>query len=729
MNPHRNRCAIALVAGGLATMAAAFSGGCGSDGMEAPPPNGSAAATGGTTGEGGRAGQGGFGAGGVGGEVGAGGRGGSEPGHCSQCHGNTDNAAPPQDVLGRVDTGLPGVGAHQAHLAASSWHGPVACEQCHIVPTQPTWDPAVPTHMNGIYDIQWGPLAQQGSYDPVALNCSDSYCHGGTLGPDKAGSSSNRTPVWTRLDGSQDACGGACHTLPPGGNHTDSDRCELCHGEVIANFDSINPQASIWSNAHHHINGVVDVSALSCTSCHGDAALNDPAPPLGTQGETLASQPAVGAHQDHLQIATGWHRDVMCSDCHVQPGGNMLHTNLVTDFDWTGIASNDGAAPGYASTTTSCSGVYCHGATLLAAKAGGTLSREPDWTVTDGSYDACGVTCHTNPPGETHPSSDTCETCHAAVVGTYDAANPGASIWNDPTLHINGVVDVSAHHVLPNWVSPIGNANHHGSNYFLTNQQMDEHGERCSDCHGADYNGGSSGVSCNNTACHGGNDWRSCDFCHGTQPGQSNPPQGVGGELISNTLAVGRHVPHLTASASHMAFLCTDCHVVPSGGDVSHAVGYVPTADLSVPGHHGDVSFSGPAFGMQWNVAAASGNPTNRRGTCVQACHSDGNGGPPNVTPWWAGGTWANSCTNCHDNPPNNGEHSKHVNNENIACIVCHQAASSPSHLNGQPDVRSTISGPNGGGVSTSTNGACGNNMITCSGNCHGENHNPECWP
>jgi hypothetical protein len=201
----------------------------------------------------------------------------------------------------------------------------------------------------------------------------------------------------------------------------------------------------------------------------------------------------------------------------------------------------------------------------------------------------------------------------------------------------------------------------------------------------------------------------------------------VGGETTTNTLSVGRHMAHVTGSSSHVPFTCSICHLQPALGDVSHTLQYVPSATLQTPGHHGDVSFSGGGVGTNWNVNATVGNPVTSRGTCLLGCHSNGNGGNPVVTPYWAGGTWDGTpCNNCHQNPPNNGEHDKHVNGEGLACTVCHDPASSSSHMNGQPDVKTTIPGPNGGSVVWDP-ALCGGNG-GCTGNCHGMNHSNECW-
>lgn len=178
---------------------------------------------------------------------------------CRGCHGNEDNAAPPVDTLGRSDTSLVTVGAHQSHLVSAPWRRAVVCNDCHIVPTSID-DPG---HIDGSpAEVTFGALAQVGGanpvFDRVATTCSGTYCHGTTLlGPDPGGSV-DRTPLWTVVDGTYSECGTTCHTLPPGGGHPQNQQCQQCHGSVISAFDSVSPASSTWTNPSLHVNGVVN---------------------------------------------------------------------------------------------------------------------------------------------------------------------------------------------------------------------------------------------------------------------------------------------------------------------------------------------------------------------------------------------------------------------------------------------------------------------------------------
>jgi predicted CxxxxCH...CXXCH cytochrome family protein len=593
------------------------------------------------------------------------------PVECMLCHGSVNPAPPkPFPVGGGNATTNRLVGAHQSHLGPSTWHHEVACSECHIVPTSAAQDPLFPTHMNGVNDVVWGPLAKSGAYSPTTESCSGTYCHGATLKTDAPGLGSNRTPKWTTVDGSQKACGTSCHTLPPGGGHPTSTACPTCHTAVIASFVPGNPPAVVWKDASLHINGQVELAggALTCTTCHGTVATNNPAPPRGTKGELTTADQAVGAHAQHLTAST-WHRDGQCGDCHTLPASTG-HSNGVTDFTWGAVSTASGALPSYTPANATCSDVYCHGSKLLGARAGGVVSRSPVWNVVNGSYNACGTTCHTNPPGGTHPQQTGCPTCHGAVIATYDPVTL-ATTWTDRTLHINGNVEAAM----------------------------------------------------------------TCTSCHGNGAAQINPPNGVGGEATTDTLAVGRHTAHLTASASHLAVACDTCHVVPAAGDVAHTAGYVASASLATSGHHGDVTFANQAVGMAFNVNATQGAPVTARGTCLGACHSNGRGGAPLVTPYWAGGAWPGGCGGCHAGTMATlpGRHPTH--NGEATCADCHTPANAATHMNGTRDVNAAIVGDvagGGGGVVTLAPGAPGNNcaagQVQCNGTCHGKGHAPRCW-
>jgi predicted CxxxxCH...CXXCH cytochrome family protein len=338
-----------------------------------------------------------------------------EIGGCNACHGNERNPAPPVALDGATATTDPGVGAHQAHLAGGRVAGPVECSACHLVPA--TTD--APGHIDGgPAELTWSARASAGGltprYDFAAHTCSATYCHGGTLS-----GGTHQTPDWTVVDGSQVTCA-SCHGFPPPLPHPDNPACDTCHPGTLSGPDTIDLAGG------QHIDGTVQL-ARGCTVCHGGAG--GPAPPVSLSGATETTALGVGAHQAHLQGGT-LRAAIACGECHPAVTSVAGHIDgIPAELVWGALATGDGAAPSFDRTTATCSSTYCHGGTL-----GGGSNTTPQWTLVDGSQDACG-TCHGAPPPPPHPAEERCETCHPGTM----AADGGIDVAGG--LHINGRVD------------------------------------------------------------------------------------------------------------------------------------------------------------------------------------------------------------------------------------------------------------------------------------------------
>jgi predicted CxxxxCH...CXXCH cytochrome family protein len=194
-------------------------------------------------------------------------------GGCTGCHGDATSAAPPRDLSGSTDESRITVGAHRAHLGASVLRGPLACEECHLVPRHGQdpghRDTAPPAEVFPMVDGV-GPLARaegaQPSFNREQGTCGSVYCHGGgaRLARD-ATPGLVRVPSWTGPPTSQAYCG-ACHGLPPqDGLHSLPQAlgaCAQCHGS------SMSPDGGIrfsldgaGRRASTHLDGVVQVGA------------------------------------------------------------------------------------------------------------------------------------------------------------------------------------------------------------------------------------------------------------------------------------------------------------------------------------------------------------------------------------------------------------------------------------------------------------------------------------
>jgi predicted CxxxxCH...CXXCH cytochrome family protein len=273
---------------------------------------------------------------------------------CYRCHGNSLSPAPPRGIGGSSATTDNGVGAHRSHLAvtkASTWHAPVLCASCHLVPEEDNSPGHIDDDDNRA-EITFSALASTGDLTPTRNEdgtCSNVYCHGATLG-----GGTLKEPNWTLVDGSQRECG-TCHGAPPPAPHPVGDNCGGCHPTVSA------ADNRVFLDPSRHINGIVEVSDGSggaCDSCHGSDG--ESAPPRDIAGNTDRASIGVGAHREHLALSA-WRREINCSNCHVVPTefgdpGHVDGDNVAeVPFD----ALNPTATVDLAAGT--CSNLYCHG--------------------------------------------------------------------------------------------------------------------------------------------------------------------------------------------------------------------------------------------------------------------------------------------------------------------------------------------------------------------------------
>ncbi len=186
---------------------------------------------------------------------------------CTKCHGTQGGGssesdwAPPRDTNGDTSADDVQVGAHQAHLTVpSNYTDPIACNECHTVPSQP----ADPGHYDTLLpaEVKFGSLAKNNGANPSYSSgtCANSYCHDGTYF--KNGWSSGTDPSWNNtgyLSGGSDDCA-KCHGNPPGGGHPGmggggGSNCSKCHSHVASDNQS-------FDNPSLHMNGTVEGSNM-----------------------------------------------------------------------------------------------------------------------------------------------------------------------------------------------------------------------------------------------------------------------------------------------------------------------------------------------------------------------------------------------------------------------------------------------------------------------------------
>jgi predicted CxxxxCH...CXXCH cytochrome family protein len=120
------------------------------------------------------------------------------------------------------------------------------------------------------------------------------------------------------------------------------------------------------------------------------------------------------------------------------------------------------------------------------------------------------------------------------------------------------------------WVNP-ASPNFHGNTIRANNWDMRE----CQSCHGPTYSGGRVNSSCRD--CHtGGGGPENCATCHGgTNPA---PPRDLSKNTSSTARGVGAHQIHLLGSPLSGPVRCTECHTVPGAMyDPGHVDSPAPT--------------------------------------------------------------------------------------------------------------------------------------------------------
>ncbi|HET8538899.1 MAG TPA: CxxxxCH/CxxCH domain-containing protein [Anaeromyxobacter sp.] len=623
---------------------------------------------------------------------------------CQTCHGDqgrtallgTDpnaKAAPPLGTRGETEATTRAVGAHLAHVNGSALGSPVACAECHVVPT-------AMDHAMGTVLMAFGPRATAGGaaalWNPETLGCAN-YCHGGTL----AAGGTNHAPSWT--GGPGEAACGTCHGAPPPAPHAASASCAVCHAGYTQT--SVNPATHVdgivdaWSHPTGYADGslhgrdanrqglaacagchgsdlaggATGVSCnachagagfaawdTTCTFCHGDRTSGATSPPLAVDGASARASVRVGAHAAH--VGADLSSPIACGACHPARAASVvtdaahLDGDGVAEVTFGALARTGGAAPTYAragETSATCASTYCHGAFAGGARA------SPEWTST--APLGC-TSCHGAPPAAPHPANASCGSCHTGYTATSVR----------PETHVDGILQVTSNH-------PAGYAaaTVHGT-------QVNTGGfAGCTTCHGADLAGGS-GPSC--STCHAAvaADWTtSCTFCHGSRTtGRANPPQDIRNGVATTNVSVGTHESHATSTIAVVA--CGVCHPARAGSVVADAA--------HVDGNgRAEIAFSGVA--RTGNVTPTYTRTSSTSASCANTyCHGNFSGGRRATVSFTS--TTEVTCTSCHSSPPSTGKHSTHASR--AKCFNCHNAVVNSSnaivdrtlHQNGAKNVK-----------------------------------------
>ena len=431
-----------------------------------------------------------------------------------------------------------------------------------------------------------------------------------------------------------------------------------------------------WADGH--TTWAVSSSAL-CTDCHGDSLdggiANTSCLQSACHHDTItswATTPEITHGDSAKKRRSGSFGFVSCQICHGE--------------DFTG--STAGATP-----PPSCLQSACHGTPATTNPPHPTAWRTGD-TFT-----------HTS---TSEINASVCEDCHRDGLNSPIAPpSPPASsataagCFNSTLCHD---VQAGAPHATNPYSSHPADA-------------VSEFTVYCSDCHSIDPpTPNILAPAC--TTCHAGGSPlvnTSCTSCHAAPPDSASPV----GATAPNV--EGAHTEH--NALANITDRCNTCH---DGGGTG-------TGLLHYYNNTVDMAASDATYDATAGAAVLSTT------TCVNvSCH-----GGITTPDWQTGAIIVNSdagCLQCHqdgtaagvagdpeDNSFYSGEHDRHVNGQSIVCSECHDMSGDANHFSTLNTP--AMEGPASGTFSNSTGSIIYNATAgTCSGTCHGQNHNPESW-
>ena len=220
----------------------------------------------------------------------------------------------------------------------------------------------------------------------------------------------------------------------------------------------------------------------------------------------------------------------------------------------------------------------------------------------------------------------------------------------------------------------------------------------CKTCHGSDYKGGLSKISC--YTCHdqpGGPE--ACNVCHGTNTSSVSdisswaPPKDLYDHTDTSVPSVGAHQSHLTMNRWTTAFTqdCNLCHVETNSFDApTHINGVVDIEFASIATHNGEVNPEYNFSSHKCSNVYCHGNFTLRKENSLNPeMYTDSLivGNNPSLD-WTGTGYNQAACGTCHILPPKG--HKAYPN-----CYTCHYTVvdennniiDKSKHINGIIDV------------------------------------------
>ncbi len=162
------------------------------------------------------------------------------------------------------------------------------------------------------------------------------------------------------------------------------------------------------------------------------------------------------------------------------------------------------------------------------------------------------------------------------IFAAFVALIAGLTACSDFNDHITPAETAGVH---PEGFGKASGKNSHAQYIAKINYDLNQ----CKECHGADYNGGTAGVSC--LTCHTQPSGpEACNTCHGNplNPKQIAPPLALDGSSSTTDKGVGAHSVHLSDSKLTTAKSCDNCHSVPVAFGSPGHIDQTPGAEVAL---------------------------------------------------------------------------------------------------------------------------------------------------
>ncbi|MCF8239961.1 MAG: hypothetical protein K9J16_01140 [Melioribacteraceae bacterium] len=321
----------------------------------------------------------------------------------------------------------------------------------------------------------------------------------------------------------------------------------------------------------------------------------------------------------------------------------------------------------------------CHGEDFAGGDVGVSCNNSdchPTITVhKDGVLDPTSDNYHALYFGETEYDMYNCQNCHGTDFAGGDTGLSCTTCHSGITVHNTGITDPASDNFHGKYMNLT-------ANYDLT---------LCITCHGDDYTGMNTAISCETSGCHEqANGPEACNTCHGdfNNPSQISPPNDLAGNSETSFKGVGAHEIHLNGVTIAQNLECSQCHTVPSSVTADGHIDANDGAELNF----GDLANSGPTAAEYLNEDLKCNNTY---------CHGNfafGDVQGNNFNPQWnvVDGTQA-ACGTCHGQEID-GELSPlpvgHFPITGMTCSTCHLTVvdadnniiDKTKHINGEAD-------------------------------------------